>query len=191
MPLHDKPPSELKRLSSSCYGGRAWVHWTMTISKRQRGWLNDVMHRDVRELLLNTAHRHGIICGAYCLMPDHAHFLFMGVREEVDQLRAVEFFRRAWNVLLRKVGAELQKQGYDHVLVETERNPEALEDTSIYILKNPERAKLVKAWQDWSYSGAIAVGYPDFEPRAGKGWWERFWLVYNKETTIGRGDAGT
>jgi len=187
MPLRDEPPDELKRLRRSWYQGNAWVHWTMTIEKRQRGWLDPRMHASVRELLIHLCHRHSMICSAYCLMPDHAHFLFMGISPETDQLSAVEFFRRAWNRRLRAVGVELQKQAFDHVLNEHERNPTAFEDVTLYIMGNPQRAGLVRDWKEWAYLGAVAAGYPDLDPRGLPGWWGRFWTIYNKETTAKKG----
>jgi len=188
MPLYEKPPSQLKRLPEAWYRGRAWVHWTMTVDRRQRGWLDDSMHRFVRELLLHVCHRHRLICAGYCLMPDHAHFLWMGLSDISDQLEAAEFFRRSWNVSLRERGAQLHRQAFDHVLNETERNPGAFENVLIYIFKNPERAKLVDSWNEWPFLGAVAVGYPDFDPREFKGWYERFWIVHNKETRTMKGE---
>jgi len=184
MPLRDEPPDQLKRLPTAWYRGNAWVHWTMTIDQRQKGWLDESMHQQVRELLLHVTHRYDLICAGYCLMPDHAHFLWMGLDEGSDQLQACEFFRRAWNVCLKERGVRLQRQAYDHVLLENERDPQAFEDTVIYILKNALRAKLVSEWPDWPYLGAIAAGYPDFDPRRKEGWWARFWQIHNKETSI-------
>ena len=53
-------------------------------------------------------------------------------------------------MLLRRSGHASQKQPYDHVLDENERNPDAFEDTMIYIFNNPARAKFVEEWRDWN-----------------------------------------
>ena len=79
-------PDHLPRLDPSSYRGTAWVHWTMTMHDRARGWLDDSMHRQVRELLLHTSSRYFLHCAGYCLMPDHAHFLWMGLWDGSDQL---------------------------------------------------------------------------------------------------------
>jgi putative transposase len=71
-------PDHLPRLDAPAYRGTAWVHWTMTMRDRSRGWLDVGMHSRVRELLLHAMARHHLHCAAYCLMPDHAHFLWMG-----------------------------------------------------------------------------------------------------------------
>jgi putative transposase len=180
MPLSDEPPDYLRRLPTGWYTGYAWVHWSMTIRERKRGWLDDAMHARIRELLLHTVARHHLVAPAYCLMPDHAHILWLGVAPVSDQLAAAAFFRRYWNRELRPRGFELQKQGYDHVLNEHERNPTAFEDTVLYVLGNPQRAGWVKDWRDWQFLGAVAAGYPDTDPRA-DGWMERFWLIHHAE----------
>ena len=180
MGLQDKKPERLRRLPAEWYRDGAWVHWSMAIKGRQRGWLDEEVHSQVRELLLHTLARYQLMCPAYCLMPDHAHFLLMGLAEGADQKVAVKFFRRYWNAALKSRGVDLQKQPYDHVLDESERNPDAFEETCAYIFNNPKRGKLVADWKDWQWLGSLAVGYPDLDPR-GEKWRERFWLVHNKE----------
>jgi REP element-mobilizing transposase RayT len=152
----------------------------MTIEGRRTGWLDDGMHFQVRETLLHTAARYGLLCPVYCLMPDHAHVLLMGVAADSDQRVAMKFFRRHWNGALRAKGVALQKQGFDHVLDESERNPDAFEDTCSYVLHNPERALLVSDWRDWSWLGSLVPGYPDLNPRDGN-WRERFWTIHSQE----------
>jgi len=178
-----KRPGHLPRLDASAYQGQAWAHWTMTLHDRATGWLDDKSHGFMRELLLHTLSRHHLHCAAYCLMPDHAHFLWMGLWEGSDQLKAAKFLRRHWNARLADSGARLQPQAYDHVLREDERRPEAFEDTVIYIFKNPQRAGLVTDWVDWPFLGALAPGYPDL-PVTGTGtFWPRFWKIHNRERT--------
>ena len=178
MPLSDEPPDYLRRLSKGWYTGHAWVHWTMGIEGRATGWLDGHVHLQMREILLHVMSRFQIVCPAYCLMPDHAHFLWMGIHSGSDQLKACQFFRRHWNRLLRGKGFGLQKQAYDHVLNEHEKNPEAFEDTRLYILKNPERGALVASWRDWPYVGAVAAGYPELDPREEDAV-RNFWRVHN------------
>ena len=121
--LPDEPPDELRRLESGWYRGAAWVHWTMAIEDRRKGWLDHTHHSAIRELLIHTCSRYLLLCPTYCLMPDHAHFLWMGLSPVSDQKNAVKFFRKAWNRLLESSGCRLQKQAFDHVLNETECNP--------------------------------------------------------------------
>ena len=46
-----------------------------------------------------------------------------------------------------------------------------------YVLLNPWKAKLVKAPEDWPYSGAVVPGYPRGNPFQ-LGYWEWFWKRY-------------
>jgi putative transposase len=176
-----KKPGHLPRLEATCYQGVAWVHWTMTVRDRAKGWMDEEMHGFLRELLLHTMSRHHLHCAAYCLMPDHAHFLWMGLWEGSDQLKAARFFRRHWNARLAGRGVRLQPQAYDHVLLESERRPDAFEDTVIYIFKNPERAGLAQDWREWPFLGALTPGYPDLPVVPTGDFWPRFWTIHNRE----------
>jgi putative transposase len=160
----------------------------MTLRDRATGWLDEEMHGFLRELLLHTLSRHHLHCAAYCLMPDHAHFLWMGLWEGSDQLKAARFFRRYWNARLEKLGVKLQPQAYDHVLRENERRPDAFEDTVIYVFKNPERAGLVGAWAEWPFYGSIVPGYPDLPVERLGDFWQKFWKIHNRERTRFSGD---
>src|SRR5690606_30896566 len=132
----------LPRLSPESYRGNAAVHWTMTIEHRATGWLDAAHHTALRELLLHTCHRYALACPAYCVMPDHGHFLWIGLDPTSDQRLAAAWFRRHWNSLLAPTYA-LQRQAHDHVLRDTEREQNAFAAIATYILQNPERAHLV------------------------------------------------
>lgn len=75
----------LPRLRRECYQADAVIFWTMPISGRAQGWLNDRFHASFREMMLHTAAREGLLCPAYCLMPDHVHLVWMGLRRDTDQ----------------------------------------------------------------------------------------------------------
>ena len=172
------PHDYLRRLAAANYRGTAAVHWSMTIAERRTGWLDTAHHAAMRELLLHTLARYHLACPAYCLMPDHGHFLWLGTSPSADQRKAAAFFRRHWNLLLRARGCGLQLQGYDHVLREEERKHGAFAAVATYILENPVRAKLTDDWRSYPYSGAIVVGHPELDPRA-VDFWERFWRHWN------------
>ena len=48
-------------------------------------------------------------------MPDHFHFVWMGILDESDQIKASMHLRTRLNSVLQRVGFQLQLQGYDHV----------------------------------------------------------------------------
>ncbi len=80
-----KPPRKYSpRLAREFYQGGAVVHWTLTTFDRAQGWLNESFHQRFRELLLHTAAREGLLCPVYCLMPDHIHMVWMGLRSDTD-----------------------------------------------------------------------------------------------------------
>jgi len=111
-------------------------------------------------------------------MPDHGHFLWIGYSTiQSHQLRASAFFRQEWNRLLDADGARLQKQAYDHVLTQEERNRDAFPEVTSYIFGNPVRAGFVESYEDWPFLGAMVPGYPRMEVRF-EDYWERFWKAY-------------
>ena len=151
----------------------------MNLEDRATGWLDGLHHARLRERLCHALSREALVCAAYCLMPDHAHFLTGGLRADSDQRRAMKAFRKAWNGLLKAAPApvSLDLQGYDHVLTDAERGREEFETVQGYIWKNPVRKKLVESWRDWEHSGCLVVGYPDLDPRQAD-FHERFWRIY-------------
>ena len=84
----------LPRLLRHHYQGHAVVLWTLTLEHRATGWLKESFHLRFRELMLHAAAREKVWCPTYCLMPDHLHLVWMGMRRESDQLNAMRFLRR-------------------------------------------------------------------------------------------------
>jgi REP element-mobilizing transposase RayT len=189
--LHNLP-----RLERHFYRAFAVVHWNMNVLPATQGWLNDSFHHDFRELLLHACTRESLVCPAYCLMPDHLHFMWMGLSLNSEQLNGIKFLRTQLNRLLvgnRLDGREaalisrsgprlrwkLQPQAHDHVLREEERKQNAFSRVCFYVLANPVRARLVEVEQQWPFSGATVPGYPELNPFQ-NGYWEMFWRIYYK-----------
>jgi putative transposase len=169
----------LRRLPPEHYRGQAFVHWSMTIDDRKKGWLVPVFYYKFREILTHTLFRYGLCCPIYCCMPDHLHLLWIGILDGSDQRNAVKFFRKQVNPILEKLEARFQKQPYDHVLREEERDRDAFEAVVEYIARNPERAGLVKpdCFQQYPYTGCLVPGYPELALWQND-FWERFWRIY-------------
>jgi REP element-mobilizing transposase RayT len=184
MNARDQPSGEhdyLRRLSPEAYRGRAYVHWSMTIDGRKKGWLIPILYYKFREVLTHAAFRYSFCCPIYCLMPDHMHLLWVGFNEASDQLRGARFFRTHMNPVLKKLGAEFQLQPHDHVLRDDERQADAFENVVEYIARNPERAGLVAvdAYKTYPYTGCLLPGYPTlslWQPD----FWPLFWRIYAK-----------
>ena len=133
-----------------------------------------------REILTHTAFRYAFACPIYCLMPDHLHFLWIGIEDRSDQLKAVEYFRKQMGLPLQKMNCEFQHQPYDHVLKEEERIETAVTNLVEYIARNPERKGLVSVdeYIRYPYTDCLVPGYPEL-----KLWqpdfWTRFWRTYS------------
>ena len=153
------------------------VHWTFATFDRARGWLNDTFHGRFRELMLHAAAREGLFCPAYCLMPDHLHLVWMGLRPDSDQRNGVAFLRTHLEPALAP--AKFQPQAHDSVLREHERQHDAFARVCFYVLANPVRAGLVTQTGDWRFSGAVIPGYPKVHPGE-PGFWEMFWPLYER-----------
>ena len=170
----------LKRLPAEHYRGQAYVHWSMTMQDRKTGWLIPTFHYKFREILTHTMFRYGVCCPIYCCMPDHLHLLWIGILDGSDQRTAAKYFRKKLNPVLEKLGCQLQRQPYDHVLREEERERTAFEDVVEYIARNAERRNLVPPdhFRDYSFTGCLVPGYPEltlWQPD----YWERFWRTYS------------
>ena len=168
--------THLPRLEPVYYRGFAMVHWVMTVDERATGWLDERFHLRWREAMLHTMARHEIFCPAYCVMPDHAHVMWMGGTTESDQRNAMKFFRTNTTPLLTP--QSWQRQGYDHVLRESEKKAGAFTTICNYVFENPVRKRLSARWQDYPFLGTMVPGYPTLDPRKDD-FWEKFWRIYN------------
>ncbi len=193
----------MARLPDEHYLGHSFVHWSMAMDGRKTGWLSPLFHAQFREIQFHTLTRHRLICLVYCLMPDHLHMLWAGLAADSNQNNAAIFFRRYLNKALAGCGAEsvtipsaaipcpngtltrsapfrLQKQAWDVVLREKDRERDAIERLLFYITENPVRAELVSDARAWSYSGAQAAGFPELDWRQSD-FTERLWKIYWSE----------
>ncbi|MCP5522663.1 MAG: hypothetical protein H7A46_14065 [Verrucomicrobiales bacterium] len=166
----------LPRLQRVFYQGDAVVFWTLPVAHRARGWLDQRFHTAFREIMLHAAGRAGLLCPAYCLMPDHLHLVWMGLRHTTDQRNGMKFLRAQLGRHLAP--ARFQHQPYDHVLSPRERQRQRFTlACTDYVLLNPVRAGLVTDPNDWPFLGAIVLGYPRADPLEAA-FWPRFWKWY-------------
>jgi putative transposase len=171
-----KPSREcLPRLPREYYQGDAVISWTLPILKRTRGWLTEDFHDAFRELMLHAAAREGLVCPVYCLMPDHLHLVWMGIRIDTDQLNGMAFLRRYLEPHL--VCAKFQIQAHDRVLREKERKRNAFAAVCTYVASNPVRAHLVEDPRQWAFTDSVVPGYPELKPLESR-FWPTFWRIY-------------
>lgn len=174
----------LPRLPREHYQGDAVVHWTLPIALRGTGWLDERFHAVFRELMLHTAAREGLFCPVYCLMPDHLHFVWMGLRLDTDHLNGMAFLRTHLEPKLAP--SRFQHQAHDNVLKPEERRRTAFAAACFYDIANPVRAGLVKHPEEWPHHGAIVPGYPALHPLQ-EDFWRKFWKLYSNAK---RADSG-
>jgi REP element-mobilizing transposase RayT len=184
-PLTPQPEwHHLPRLAPQFYRGFAVVHWTITLERRAKGWLDDIFHLKFRESLLHAAARERLYCPAYVLMPDHIHLVWIGLQVSSDQRNAMKFLRKhlAAELALRSPNAgefELQKQPHDSVPREKDRVRGAFAKACFYVLDDPRQDGLMDHPRDWRYLGAVVPGYPFLHP-LDEDFWELFWKFYEQ-----------
>jgi REP element-mobilizing transposase RayT len=166
----------LPRLKRVFYQADAVVFWTLPVAHRERGWVDEGFHAAFREMMLHAASREGLLCPAYCLMPDHLHLVWMGIRTEADQRNGMKFLRAQLRPFL--VPARFQHQPHDHVLTAEERQRHAFSVACAdYVLLNAFKAGMVKLPEAWPYLGAVVPGYPRLNP-FDTDYWPWFWKHY-------------
>ncbi len=181
--------SHLPRLARTAYQGGAIVHWTLCMKDRVTGWLDPLFHASFREFLLHACALYEVVCPVYTLMPDHMHMIWMGLASTSDQRIGMRFLRRGLNerlegIVLAGRQAQLQKQGYDHVLRKEERERGAFEKVAWYIQENPVRAGLVEDAKEWPFTGCMVVGHPGWNVFHER-FWDTFWDWYAEHASYG------
>ena len=166
----------LQRLPREYYQADAVVHWTMPIANRGTGWLNDAFHAHFREVMLHAAAREGLFCPTYCLMPDHIHLVWMGMRRQSDQRNGMKFLREHLAPQLRP--HRFQHQAHDHILRSEQRKRYAFAQVCFYIMDNARKEGLVEHPKEWKFCGAAIPGYPAMHPLE-EDFWPTFWKLYS------------
>lgn len=174
----------LPRLPRERYQSDAVVFWTLTVFDQARGWLTPEFHTCFRELLFHTAAREGIVCPIYCLMPDHIHLIWMGLRLDTDQINGMSFLRTHLEPAL--VPAKFQPQPQDEVLRDDRRKKGAFATFCFYTAANPVRDELVAKPEDWPFTGCLVPGYPRLNA-FDEDYWSKFWKIFGK---LRQPDAG-
>ena len=174
----------LLRLPREHYQADAVVFWTLTIFDKAKGWLTPSFHQRFQELVLHAAAREGLLCPIYCLMPDHLHLVWTGLRLDSDQINGMAFLRTYLEPELSP--AKFQPQPQDEVLREEQRKRNAFAKVCFYIAANPVRAELIGEKEVWPFTGCVIPGYQKLNPLE-EDYWPKFWRVFGK---LRQPDAG-
>jgi putative transposase len=107
--------------------------------------------------LISLSARHSFLLHAFCLMPDHLHFLSEGNSPQCNLLRFITAFkqRTAFAHKSRAAGPLWQTKFYDHIL----RAPDQLESVACYIWANPVRKGLCAEAAAYPLSGSQTLDW--------------------------------
>ncbi len=169
--LNDRPQSTRRphRLPAEAYAQSECIYY-FTLCARQHGdlFLHGGLARSVVSSLLWRRERHRWKLYAYCLMPDHLHFLLQLTGDDsrlldggsrglvpasvLDQIG--DFKKYTTTQVWWKLGGEgrlWQKSSYDRII----RWGDSIDDAARYTLENPVRKGLVEDWLEYPYSGIV------------------------------------
>jgi putative transposase len=141
------------RLDAREYIGQKWSFVTMCCENRKPVFLNNNNAIWIVEMLRTESLFHQFLVDAYCVMPDHLHFLVFG-KEPTSNLLALakSFKQKTGFVYQQETGVRLwQKNYYDHVLRANEKS----NDVAAYIWMNPVRKRLCRSFEEYPYSGSF------------------------------------
>jgi len=150
------PSSERKkiRLPESEYRGQKSYFVTTCCEDRRKVFAEAGRAEWIIERSLNHAKVHQFAIHAYCVMPDHFHFLAEGRSDSSDLIRFVSQFKQQTAHEFGSVRGRLwQRYFYDHIL----RGRDGLDAVAWYIWMNPVRKGLCKEPEDYPFSGSMTV----------------------------------
>ena len=130
------------RLDPKDYLGQKWSFVTMCCENRNPVFLNNDKATWIVEVLRVESLLHQFLVDAYCVMPDHLHFLVFGKAPTSNLLvLAKSLKQKTGYVYQQEAGVRLwQKNYYDHILRANEKS----NDVAAYIWMNPVRKGLCK-----------------------------------------------
>ena len=141
------------RLNSIDYLGQKWCFITMCCDQRKPLFLADDSARWVSGMLEAESIIHRFLVDAYCVMPDHLHFLAAGTNQNCNLLAFAKSFKQktAYQYQQRYGDRLWQKNFYDHVL----RANDTSGDVAAYIWKYPVRRGLCTNFEEYPFSGSF------------------------------------
>ena len=145
-------PEYPRHLPAFDYIGSYAYFLTFCTFERSRLFVTHEAVRIVHEQILRATEADTFAIHAHCYMPDHAHFVVEGSRDNSDLKRCISrakqysgfYFKRA-------IGRRLwQRYGYERVLRDEEERVASIR----YVIENPIRANLTKSPLDYPYWGS-------------------------------------
>ena len=141
------------KLAPEAFRGPGTAFFTCRIEGRVAVFTEAPIVNHFRGALRRWLHWRQGRCDAYCFMPDHLHALLTGLGEQADLWAVMVRFKQetgAW--LWRNRPDARWQRSFD---ARPLRPDESVEAVARYIHNNPVRGGLVKAWQDYPFTGCI------------------------------------
>ncbi len=129
-------------------GSPSWVFLTVCTEKRTTWLAKNTVQHALHDIWLNAAT--AWLVSDYLLMPDHLHLFCAPYDLKFNIERWIAFWKDRFSKIHPDTGT-FQTGGFHHRL----RDGENYSQKWLYVRENPVRAGLVKAPQDWSYSGRV------------------------------------
>jgi putative transposase len=149
MKRHTRPP----RLREFDYSRSRTYFVTFCVQNRQRIFINPVLATIARDELKRFRDKGWFWLYTFAIMPDHLHILIRLPDGSRTLGRIVATVKSSIQFRLRRIGVDLgwQDNFYDHVV----RQNEQINEIAGYILRNPERAGLVKQGEAYPFAAML------------------------------------
>lgn len=150
---HAMHPHKNIRLAPSAYVGRQSYFATICCFARHKIFTDPRRCSWLLDVLRSESAARAFAIHAYCIMPDHFHFLAEGLESRSDFLNFVKCFKlKTSRVYVAETAQSLwQKKFFDHIL----RSDESLESVAWYIWMNPVRKGLANAVGVFPFAGSF------------------------------------
>lgn len=147
------------RLDRNEYVGEKWFLVTMCCDHRKKIFITSDKVGWGTDFLGVESVRNQFVIEAFCVMPDHLHFLAFGIASTSNLLIfAKSFKQKTAYVYQKKHGAMLwQTNFYDHVV----RSHESPSRVAAYIWMNPVRKGLCRNFDEYPFSGSFTRPWRD------------------------------
>jgi putative transposase len=141
------------RLSERSYMGRQFYFVTLCCFERREIFSESSICYSLLELLCSESASRAFAIQAYCIMPDHVHFLAEGLLVSSDFENFVKAIKIKSSRAYSHTGKQplWQKKYFDHIL----RSNEHIEPVAYYIWMNPVRKGLSRTVGEYPFAGSL------------------------------------
>ncbi len=151
--MNKLPVRKSIRLAAVNYLGFRQYFVTLCCFRRQKLLSGQEVCQSVLTLLRSESADRCFRVLAYCVMPDHLHFLAEGTDAGSDLLHFMKSYKiKTTRAYVAQVARPLWQKGYyEHIL----RAGKALESVAWYIWLNPVRRGIVSRPQEYPFAGSF------------------------------------